>query len=380
MAEKDKKTSTDKETAADSKLKSTMTSKEKMPKKRMSKKKKRQLWKVLTLAVLLVLMILLTGVMLVTLYVQEKYAKLDKISIVSEEVKFNDLASDTQEAMIQYRTIALFGLDNRSNGNFKSGNSDTIIIVSINEETGEIKMVSVYRDTYLKIGDNSFNKANAAYNRGGPKQAIDMLNENFDLNITDYVSVDFNALVTVIDELGGIELDITGEEAKYMKGYIDEINEMTKHNSGYVSKGTQIVDGVQATAYARVRYTAGWDYRRTERQRTVITRIFEEAKKADLLTLNRILDKVLPQVSTSLELTELLSLAADAGKYSMGENAGFPFEKASTTIGKLTYMVVAVDFEQNVRTLHEFLFANEDYIPSEAVQKLSETMKEKTGY
>ncbi len=349
-------------------------------KKKMSKKKKRQLRKVITLAILMLLMILLAGVMLVTLFVQDKYAKLNKISIISGDLKFTDLDPGTQEVMSKYRTIALFGLDNRSNGNFKSGNSDTIIIASINEETGEIKMVSVYRDTYLDIGNNSFNKANAAYNRGGPKQAIEMLNKNFDLHITDYVTVDFNALVTVIDELGGIELDITGEEAEYMIGYIDEINEMTRHNSGYVSKGTQTVDGVQATAYARVRYTAGWDYRRTERQRTVITKIFEKAKRADLMTLNRILDKVLPKVSTSLELSELLSLAADAGKYSMGDNAGFPFEKESTTVGKLTYMVVAVDFEANVRTLHEFLFANEEYTPSKTVQKLSETMKNNTGY
>lgn len=380
MAEKDKKTSMDKEPETDGKVKSTNTSKEKLPKKRMSKKKKRQLGKVIMLAVLLVVMILLAGVMLVMLFVQDKYARLDKISIISGDLKFNDLDSDTREVMSQYRTIALFGLDNRSNGNFKSGNSDTIIIASINEETGEIKMVSVYRDTYLKIADNSFNKANAAYNRGGPKQAIEMLNENFDLNITDYVSVDFNALVTVIDELGGIELDITGEEAGYMTGYIDEINEMTRHNSGYVSRGTQTVDGVQATAYARVRYTAGWDYRRTERQRSVITKIFEKAKKADLMTLNRILDKVLPKISTSLELTELLSLAADAGKYSMGDSAGFPFERESATIGKLSYMVVAVDFEENVRTLHEFLFSNEEYTPSRTVRELSETMKEKTGY
>ena len=346
----------------------------------MSKKKKRQLRKVISLVVLLLALIPLSGVLFMTLFVQDKYAKMDKISIIKGELQFNDLDPETEEAMSQYRTVALFGLDNRSNGNFNSGNSDTIIIASINEKTGEIKMVSVYRDTYLDIGNNTFNKANAAYNRGGPKQAIEMLNKNFDLNITDYVSVDFNALVTVIDELGGIELDITGEEAGYMIGYIDEINEMTGHDSGYVSRGTQTVDGVQATAYARVRYTAGWDYRRTERQRTVITKIFEKAKRADLLTLNRILDKVLPKVSTSFELTELLSLAADAGKYSMGDSAGFPFERESTTVGKLTYMVVAVDFEANVRSLHEFLFANEEYTPSRTVLELSATMKKNTGY
>lgn len=356
------------------------TTKKQTSKKKMSKKKKRQIRKVVMLIVLLLILILLALGLFVTLFVQDKYARMDKISIISGELQFNEVDPTTSESMKQYRTIALFGLDNRANGNFKSGNSDTIIIASINEKTGEIKMVSVYRDTYLDIGKNSFNKANAAYNRGGPKQAIEMLNRNFDLNITDYVSVDFNALVTVIDALGGIELDITGEEAKYMIGYIEEINEMTGHNSGNVSAGRQTVDGVQATAYARVRYTSGWDYRRTERQRTVITKIFEKAKRTDLFTLNSILDKVLPKVSTSLELSELLSLAADAGKYYMGENTGFPFEHESTTVGRLTYMVVAVDFEANVRTLHQFLFANETYTPSKTVKELSATMKNNTGY
>ena len=226
-----------------------------------------------------------------------------------------------------------------------------------------------------------FRKANAAYANGGPKQAIEMLNKNLDLGITDYVSVDFSALTQAIDLLGGIELDIQEDEVGYMNDYIDTTGEIVGHSSSHVSAGTGVhVDGVQATAYTRIRYTEGWDYRRTERQRTVIQKMFEKAKACDLLTLNHVLDEILPQVSTSLDMAELVLLAKDAGKYHMGENTGFPFEKESGSVGNLGDMVIPIDLEANVIQLHQFLYSNEAYETSQTVKDLSATIRANTGY
>ncbi len=341
------------------------------------RKKKRQKRKL----ILLIVLVLLVLIMIPLAFSWSKYEKMGKIAIKDKDVKINNLEPETKKALEGYESIALFGLDNRSTGNFESGNSDTIIVVSINKETGEIKMASVYRDTYLDIDENKFRKANAAYANGGPKQAIEMLNKNLDLDITDYVSVDFSSLVDAIDLLGGIEIDIEEDEVGYMNDYITATNEITGHSSGQVSAGQGVhVDGVQATSYARIRYTTGWDYKRTERQRTVIMKMFEKAKQCDLLTLNKILDEMLPQISTSLSPTELLGLAAGAGKYHMGENTGFPFDKESGSVGGQGDMVIPVDLENNVVQLHQFLYTNETYTPSQTVKDISATVRANTGY
>lgn len=345
------------------------------PKKKVSKRK-RQKRKI----IVVIVVVLLALLMIPIAFSWSKYDKMGKVVINDKDVKINELTPETQKAMAGYENIALFGLDNRTAGSYERGNSDTIIVVSINKDSGEIKMASVYRDTYLDIDDNMFRKANAAYANGGPKQAIDMLNRNLDLNITDYVSVDFSALIEAIDLLGGIDIDELSEaEAKWLNGYLIETNRVTGHNSGNVSAGTNVhLDGTQATAYARIRYV-GLDYERTERQRTVITKMFEKAKQCDLLTLNKMMDEMLPQISTSLSPTELLSLASGVAKYHMGENTGFPFDKDSGDVGNLGDMVIPLDLESNVIKLHEFLYENQEYTPSQTVKDLSATIHANTG-
>lgn len=344
--------------------------------KKKTSRRKRQKRKI----ILVIVVVLLALVFLAVAFAWTKYDKMGKVLIKDKDVKINDLSVETKEVLEGYDSIALFGLDNREQDNLERGNSDTIIIVSINKKTGEIKMASVYRDTYLDIDENKFRKANAAYANGGPKQAIEMLNKNLDLDITDYVSVDFSSLIEAIDLLGGIEVDLTEEEAGYLNGYIDS-TDYHGHNSSHVSAGENVhLDGVQATSYARIRYTTGWDYKRTERQRTVITKMFEKAKQCDLLTLNKMLDEMLPQISTSLSPTELLGLAGNAAKYNMGENTGFPFDKESGNVGSLGDMVIPVDLENNVVQLHQFLYSNESYVSSQTVKDLSAAIRANTGY
>ena len=348
------------------------------PRKRKTSRRKRQRRKI----IIVVIVVLLALIMIPIAFSWSKYDKMGKVVINDKDVKINELTPETEKVMKDYENIALFGLDNRSMGSLERGNSDTIIVVSINKDSGEIKMASVYRDTYLDIDDNQYRKANAAYANGGPKQAIDMLNKNLDLNITDYVSVDFGALVEAVDLLGGIDLDtLEADEAKWLNAYVTD----TVKNTGYeeyvpaVSAGENVhLNGIQATAYARIRYV-GLDYGRTERQRTVITKMFEKAKQCDLLTLNKMMDQMLPQISTSLSPTELLSLASGVTKYHMGENTGFPFDKESGDVGSLGDMVIPLDLENNVIKLHQFLYSNEEYTPSQTVKDLSATIHSNTG-
>ncbi len=347
-------------------------------KKKKLSKRKRQKRKIIFTIVAFILLILLLAVA----YVASKVGKMDKIPL--DDVEINEGLDDS--AMDGYTTLALFGIDNRSNGDFTTGNSDTMIIVSLNDSTGEIKMCSLYRDTYLDISsskdsERKFRKANAAYMAGGPEQAVNMMNKNLDLNITDYVAVDFNALIEVIDLLGGVEIEVTQEEIEYINGYMVELNQVTGNDIVQItSPGLQTLNGMQATAYARIRYTAGWDFKRTERQRTVITKMFEKAKGAGIGTLNDILDKALPDVSTSLNTTEMLGLMTKIAKFQMGENVGFPFENKSGSVGNLGDMVIPVDLSANVKQLHEFLYNNSEYTPSPALQSISDTIRSNTGY
>ena len=332
--------------------------------------------------IVFIIEILILLVVLAALYISLKMEKIDSgLKIDKEELDFNIKLPEVEETLDQYTTIALFGLDNRSNGNFQSGNSDVIMVASINNKTKEVKLASVYRDTYLNITeDDGYRKANAAYNRGGPRQAINMLNTNLDLNITDYVAVDFNAVARAVDTLGGVEIELTNQEASLINGYIDEVAELTGKEANHLwSGGTYNLDGVQATAYARIRYTAGSDFKRTERQRLVIQKMVEKALASDLGTINNLIDEVFPYISTSFTSLELLDLAKDAFSYSLGENTGFPFELEAKDIKNAGDCVVAVDLASNVDQLHAFLYENEEYEVSKTVQEISDHIVEVTG-
>ncbi len=300
-----------------------------------------------------------------------------------EEVEVNDLAEETVEVMKGYTTVALFGLDNRSNGTLESGNSDTIIICSINNDTGDVSLVSVYRDTVMDVnGELKLRKANYAYNHGGPQEAIETLNRNLDLNIQQFITVDFYAMAEVVDGLGGIELDITSSEASYMNGeggYIDLTGQIVGKTSSDVIVGTQLVDGVQAVSYCRIRYTAGGDFKRALRQRTVISKITDKAKTSSLTTLNKIANSVFDDIATNISLTDILSLLADANSYNLTEMCGYPFNMTTNEETSLGSIVVACDLESNVKQLHYLLYGTEDYQPTDTVLEISQTIIDYTG-
>lgn len=341
------------------------------------RKKKNKKNKVVIFAVeIIVLVVLLVGMYM--------YFKLDKVNSTGEDFKPEDVAveldAETKEALKGYTNIALFGLDNRSTGNYDGGNSDCIMIASINNDSKEVKLISVYRDTFLSVKEDTFNKINSAYAYGGPKGAIAALNKNLNLDITNYVSVDFAAVVDAVDLLDGIELTLTDEEVKIMNdNYIDEINEVTKHSSSKLSSGgTYTVDGVQALAYCRIRYTAGDDFKRTERQREVLGKMIDKAKGSSISTVSSLIDTMFGEISTSFTSKELLSLASSVMDYELAGNHGWPFELCTGNFGSKGSIVVPTDLETNVVELHQYLF-NEKNTVSNTVKGLSEYIVNYTG-
>ncbi len=309
----------------------------------------------------------------------EALDQIQRYEIPKEEVKINQEV-ETNEALQGYTNLALFGLDTRE-GDLNQANSDTIIIASINHDKKEVKLVSVYRDTYLDIGEGLYRKANAAYANGGPSRAVKMLNENLDLDIEDYISVDFGALADVIDALGGLTITVDEAECVHLNNYCVETSEATGGDYEELpGAGTYLMNGVQAVSYARIRYTAGNDFKRTERQREVIAKLIEKAKKADLKTLYRIVNAVFPEVLTSFEKKELVELGTSLITYSLGETAGFPFSHKTGGKGGSGDDEIPVTLESNVEELHAYLFEEEGYQASAKVKEISAQIVEDTGY
>lgn len=340
----------------------------------MSKPRKKRR-KVLFILEIIVLLLFIGG-----LYVYGQIsAKLDKIDIQETDLQEQDIVTNDQAPqMTGYTTYALFGLDHRSrNEKLNTENSDTIIIASINNDTKAVKLVSVYRDTLLNVKDDTYSKANAAYALGGPAQAVNMLNTNLDLNITDYVSIDFDALVTVVDCLGGLDIPLSYAEIVHMNNYCVETAEETgksytpvelpepKPEDQEAIVGTYHLNGVQATSYCRIRYTASLDMGRTERQRRVIQMIVDKAKKTGLSTIFDIMDQVFPMVKTSVSKTEILKLIPAMIGYCIDETTGFPQDyKFATVKGSV---IVPTTLDSNVLKLHQFLYGNTNYTPTQDV-------------
>lgn len=343
------------------------------PREKAKKKRKRIILFVIEIFVLLIMLVVLYGVL--------KTEKIGKIKINEEDIIINDQVVES-ETMLGYRNIALFGVDSTNGALGKGTRTDTIMIASINEKTHEVKLVSVYRDTYLNMSNDSYNKANAAYAKGGPEQAINMLNMNLDLNITDYVTAGFVGLVDAIDELGGVEIDVDSAEISHLNNYQIGISDnIGRSYTPVKSTGLQLLNGLQATAYCRIRYTKGDDFKRAERQREVLQAVAEKAKKASVSDLNAAADKVFPNISTSLSLEEILSLLKDVAQYSIGDNTGFPFEsnRGTGSVPGVGSSVIPRTLEENVQLLHEFLFVDEAYTVSDAVKGYSKKVESDTA-
>lgn len=329
------------------------------------------------LVAFLMILAILAGI--ATYFVGDKLGKINTETIDETAI---GLTEETNKALSGYRNIALLGIDSREDDYGLGNRSDCIIIASINQKTKDVKLISVYRDTYMQIEENGrskLDKVTHAYSYGGAQNALKALNTNLDLNITEYVTVNFDAVIVAVNALGGVEINIDSEELKYINTYIDATSSSSGVSSTHITKtGTQTLDGVQAVAYSRIRYTAGGDYKRTERMRTVIEAMMKKAKTLSISKLNSFADTILPRISTNISAGEILALIPSIASFNIKESLGWPYETKGITLDR--WYGVPVTLESNVKKLHQEAFEQEDYEVSETVKNISDQIINKTGY
>lgn len=328
---------------------------------------------------IIVIILMLAGLYVVMTQTNDEGPKYTVLE--PEKLEIPDQVAEN-ETMQGYMNIALFGVDASSDSQlYSKSRSDSIMIASINMDTGDIKLVSVYRDTYLNIGTDEYIKCNHAYSYGGAEQAVKMLNMNLDMDIKNFVTVGYQGLSEVIDELGGVYIDVDSEELKHINNYQIDIAEKLKCDYVPVREtGYQLLNGIQATAYCRIRYTAGDDFKRAARQREVLKAIEAQAKKASPAALTKAFNNAIDDIYTSLDSKDILELLGKIADYRIVEEAGFPEENMRTTanIGSKGSSVIPLNLEDNVVWLHQFLFEDKDYKVTDSVREYSQKIASDT--
>lgn len=346
--------------------------------KKQKPKKKMNIFVKILLTLLIIIVIFVTVVFTtIYIYLKNKLGKIDYVDLKSSEITINH---GVDESLATYRNIALLGIDARSD-TFGTGNrSDCIMILSLNEKTKDVKIASVYRDTYLNIDGHGLDKVTHAYSYGGPKLALNTLNKNLDLNITEFVAINFDTVRVVVDSIGGVEMPIDSQEVKYINGYINSLNKQFGTSSANItSPGTYKLDGVQALAYSRIRYTDGGDYKRTERMRDVFIAVFKKAKTMNISELNNLANTILPHVSTNISESEIMGMIPKAISFNIKDSFGWPYETEGKMITKVWYGV-PINLQKNVSKLHESLFNEVNYEPTDTVKNISNDIIKTTGY
>lgn len=308
--------------------------------------------------------------------------KLGKINIEEIDKTAIGISEETKEELSGYRNIALLGIDSRADDYGLGNRSDCIIIASMDQKTKNIKLLSVYRDTYMQVeehGKQVLDKVTHAYSYGGAQNALKSLNTNLDLNISEYLTVNFDAVIAAVDAMDGVTIDIDSSELKYINDYIDATSKSSGIKSSSITKaGKQKLDGVQAVAYSRIRYTAGGDYKRTERMRTVIEAMLSKAKTLSVGQLNKLVDTILPRVSTNISATEILGLVPSIASFNITDSLGWPYETRGITLDR--WYGVPVTLESNVEQLHKEVFGQADYTVNDTIKSISNQIIKKTNY
>lgn len=334
-------------------------------------------WAVTGIVLFVVFLILTIGY--VSANKSYKYNQMDIRPIKNSDLVVNE---GVKEQTKGYTTIALYGVDSRDSNLNTGTNSDAIILLSINKDTKEVKMVSVYRDTLLQIQSDSqtTHKVNYAYQLGGALMSINTLNANLDLAISDYITVDFNAMADIINTLGGVEVTVTEDEVNNLnKNLAEQIGISGKYSEGVHEAGTKVLNGQQAVAYSRIRSTGKGDITRTMRQRTVLLGLVNKMINADSKMISNLIDVSFSCISTSLTKDEVTSLAKDIVDYKITGNIGFPFSYTPMSLDGKGSVIVAADLNANVTALHEYLYGTSGYTPSTTASSISTEVSSETG-
>lgn len=320
--------------------------------------------KKIMIGVVAVVLVLAVGI---GVYAGSKYSKIKKTDLKDKNLEVSGKVE--KELGDDYLNIAILGTKQKDKEE-GAVDSDAVYVASLNKETKEIKLMQVYGNTIMEQGKKTI-KMKEAYADGGAEKAISVLNENLDLNIKDYVSIDFKAMADTIDILAGIEIDVTEEEIPHIDGYTQEIaGILGKEPVKIAGAGLQTLDGTQAAAYCRIRVTEGGDVKRGSRQQEVIGKILEKLQSADFSQMDQIMDAVFPQVETNFKLNEMVSYGKDAASYKLTIVPAFPREikeqkrnEVSSDVQFTDYeeVVEATDFKSDVKQIHAELFPDKKY-------------------
>ncbi|MGI6177054.1 MAG: LCP family protein [Eubacterium sp.] len=303
-------------------------------------------------------------------YINSKLNKINKSTdtIVEEEVAEVEIHGFTN--------ILLLGTDSRDMSDDSGSRTDCIIVVSINEDTRDIYLTSIYRDTLMKLGDTStYSKINSAFSYGGAKMTIKTVNQALDLDITKYFLFNFKAVVDMIDAVGGVELDIEDYE-------VDELNVCIRGTAAAIgesdytlieSPGTYNVDGIQAVSYGRMRYGVGDDFKRTERMRIVVTKLLDKLKTMKVSQINGIIDQVFPELETNFTNNEILAYVTRLASYKVTGTEGFPYSVSTGYLDSVSY-VFPTDLYGDVVEFHSKVFGEENYVPTDTLSEISYTI------
>ena len=325
------------------------------------KEQKQKRFKVFEITVLTLVIILVIILLAIFWFISNKWGKVNKVDLDKNDIT---VSTNAEENLSNYRNIAILGIDSREDTYSKGNRSDCIIIASINNDTKQVKMVSVYRDTYVQIEGHGLDKITHAYSYGGAELALNTLNTNLDLNIEEFVVVNFEAVKEVVDDIDGITMQITDEEVS--------------HIPGIEKAGTYNLTGEQALAYARIRHAEGGDYKRTERMRDVIAAVVEKVKTFNISQINRFIDNILPKVYTNITAADIFTLIPSATSVKITDSIGWPYETKGITLDR--WYGVPITLESNVEKLHKEVFGESNYVPSDTVKQISEEIINKTGY
>lgn len=338
--------------------------------------------KALKVFLIILLIILIIVVILAGIAAGFVASKLGKINVEEIDKTAIGISEETKEELSGYRNIALLGIDSRADDYGLGNRSDCIIIASMDQKTKNIKLLSVYRDTYMQVeehGKQVLDKVTHAYSYGGAQNTLKSLNTNLDMNISEYVTVNFDAVIAAVDAMDGVTIDIDSSELKYINDYIDATSKTSGIKSSNITKtGKQKLDGVQAVAYSRIRYTAGGDYKRTERMRTVIEAMLSKAKTLSVGQLNKLVDTILPRVSTNISTTDILGLVPSIASFNITDSLGWPYETKGITLDR--WYGVPVTLESNVEQLHREVFGQADYTVNDTIKSISNQIIKKTNY
>lgn len=315
--------------------------------------------KIIKTVFLLLFIIVIVGIAVAAVFFKYKLDKINYENVRKEDIEINE---GIEENLSEYTNIALLGLDARDN-TFENSRSDCIMIISINNNTKDVNIVSIYRDTYLQIDGVGLDKATHAYAYGRAPLALSTINKNLDLDITEYVTINFDSVIKIVDAIGGVNITITDKEATQIPGI--------------TTGGTYNLSGKQALAYGRIRKIDN-DYVRTERMRNVVIKVFEKAKGLTYPKLNNLIDELLPEVYTNISQANILNYASKLHQYKVKNDFGWPYEVRGATFA--AWYAAPVTLQSNVEKLHSELFKDTEYQVSDTVKEISNRIINKTGY